>query len=134
MTPEQLTVRGRQAAERLMVDVCRIERPSDDPVTDPVTGVVSRAVVLVYEGKCKIQQQSWQQLGESQREAGEHFYDVLVPTLHLPISVPAVQTDDRITILTSFDPLNVGRVFRFLSGTRKTYQTSIRVRVAEILS
>lgn len=116
-----------------MVDIVRIERPTGDPVTDPVTYEVSRPYTLVYEGKCKLQQQSWQQLGESNREAGEYAYTVLVPTIHLPISVPDIKTDDRFTVVSSFDPLNVGREFRLLSGVRKTYATSIRCRVAEVL-
>lgn len=54
MNVQHILNRGRQLAESLMTDQCRVTHMGK-PVTDPETGLVEPAANTVYEGKCKVQ-------------------------------------------------------------------------------
>ena len=112
-----------------MVDVCEVRRtdPDASPVTNP-DGTVSRPSTIVYSGRCKVQSsRPW----PSRPDAGEHSWTVLPLEVHFPVTAD-VRTGDVVTVTSSFDPLNVGRVFRVTSGDRKTFQTAYRPRVEEV--
>lgn len=121
---------GQRQAESLMVDTCRI-RAATGETTDPVTGVVTPTYGdPVYEGRCKIQNQ---RSFPSNPDAGEHQFTLSPNELHLPVAGSgAVATGQEVVILTSVDPVNVGRIFRIRSGDRKSLQTALRCQVEEI--
>ncbi|MBB1153995.1 DUF6093 family protein [Amycolatopsis dendrobii] len=131
MTAYGATLRGRRAAEALMLDTCRIRAVTGD-TTDPDTGVVTPAYGdPVYTGKCKIQAQK--SVFPSTPDAGEHQWTVVPMELHLPVDgTEAVGTGLVAEITASVDPVNVGRIFRIRSGDRKTLQTALRCQVEEI--
>lgn len=54
MNVQHILNRGRQLAESLMTDQCRVTHMGK-PVTDPETGLVEPAANTVYEGRCKVQ-------------------------------------------------------------------------------
>lgn len=131
---ERLVVRGRKAAERLMVDTCRI-RPVTGHTTNPADPgeVVATYGAAVYEGKCKIQNQRIRY--PSNPEAGEHSFTVGQTELHVPVAGSgAIATGQVAEILTALDDANVGRVFRVRIGDRKTYQSAIRLLVEEVVA
>lgn len=121
---------GRRQAEALMLDTCRIRAVTGE-TTEPVTGTVTPAYgPPVYEGRCKIQNQ---RSFPSTPNAGEHQFTLSPNELHLPVAASgAVATGHEVVILTSVDPVNVGRLFRIRSGDRKSLQTALRCQVEEI--
>jgi hypothetical protein len=126
---ERLALRGRKAAERLMVDTCTVKRPAD-AVTTNASGVVAATSTTIYTGKCKIQQQRMQ--FAEMTDAGDHRFTVAPLEVHLPTSATGIDTNDRIEITASFDTANVGRVFTVRTFDRKTFQTALRVIVTEV--
>lgn len=130
MSARGVTMRGRRAAERLMVDRCDISRPgSGTPVTDPETGEVTVPREAVYTGRCRVQTR---RPYPSNPEAGEHAWTTVVLEVHLPVSATGIRVGDTVTVTDSFDPGNVGRTFRVRSDDRKTYQTALRLLVEEV--
>ena len=126
------TLRRRFArdAERMMVDVCRIERPGE-VVTDPETGVVSPSFELVYEGPCKVQQTLAQ---SSSQESGGAMFTVQDSRLDIPVGAGPVAPGDRATMLTGvYNPALVGNVYRVTDLYEKSLQTAQRLRVEELL-
>lgn len=127
MNPRGVMARGRRAAERLMVDRCRVTR-SGDPVTNP-DGTVTTPSVTVYEGKCKLQSRSpW----PSTPDAGTHNWTLLTSEVHLPVAVAAVRVGDKVTVLESVDPTNVGRSFLVKAAESATFRTATRLLVEEV--
>lgn len=126
----RLARRGRRQAEANMSDTCTI-RPVTGHTTDPNTGVVSDQYgAAVYSGKCKIQNQK---PFPSTPDAGERLWTVSPLYLHLPVvGSENVATGHVVEITGSFDPANVGRLFRVRSGDRKTYATAFRPLVEEV--
>jgi hypothetical protein len=90
MSATSVTLRGRAAAERLMLDTCTIQRTAS-LTTDPDTGVVTPTYTTVYTGKCKVQQQS---PASAPTVVGEASVFVGQLELNLPMSVTGVQPDD----------------------------------------
>jgi len=126
---ERLTIRGRKAAERLMVDTCTVTRPST-AVTTSATGVVTATTTTIYTGKCKLQVQ--RMAFAELPDAGDHRFTLAPLEVHVPISAVDVDTDDQVEITASFDPANVGRKFRVRTSDRKTFQTALRLQVEEL--
>lgn len=126
ISAELITLRGREAAESLMTDLCLIERQSTEEVTDPVTGTVTFPVVEVYAGKCKLQ---GRQAQASEPSAGGHVFTVEQLMVHLPVSALSL-TGDRVTVLSSaMDPDLVGLKLRLTELARGTYRTADRWNV-----
>lgn len=129
MSIESLLMDGRSAAEALMVDTCRIERPGE-VVTDPETGVVSRPFELVYEGRCKVQQTMAQ---SRSAEAGGAVLTVLDTRLDIPIGAGPIAVNDRVSMLTGvYNPALVGNVYRITEPFEKSFPTAQRLRVEEL--
>lgn len=128
ISAEAVTLRGRQAAESLMIDTCLVERSLGE-VTDPVTGVVSEGWLTVYEGVCKVQ---GRQAQASSPVAGGHVFTVEQLMIHLPVSAQS-RLDDRVTIVTAtMDPDLVGSTFRLTELARGTYRTADRWNVEAV--
>lgn len=129
MTAVGATLRGRAAAESLMVDECAVSRPGE-PFTDPESGVVSPSSVPVYSGACKVQAAGAQ---SANPVAGGHLFSTLDSRVDFPVEAGPFQVDDVVTITASLlDPLQVGRVFRVTEVLRKSFATAQRCRVEEV--
>ena len=129
MSIESLLMDGRIAAEALMVDSCRIERPGE-VVTDPDSGVVSPSHELVYEGRCKVQQTLAQ---STDAEAGGAVFTVQGSRLDIPVGAGPVRTGDRVRMLSGVhNPALAGNVYRIVELFEKSWQTAQRVRVEEL--
>ncbi|MGP9528584.1 DUF6093 family protein [Glutamicibacter sp. AOP5-A2-18] len=122
---QAITLRGREAAESLMLDTGLVER-SLGLVTDPVTAVVSEVWETVYTGKCKLQ---GRQAQASTPDAGGHAFTVEQLMVHLPVSAQSLP-GDRVTVLSSvMDPDLVGLKLRLTELGRGTYRTADRWNV-----
>lgn len=123
---DSITLRGRQAAESLMLDACVIERDTGATVTDPVTGKVVKVFETIYAGKCKVQGRSAVSLNQS---AGGHVFTVEQLMVHLPVSAQS-QLDDRVTVTVAhLDADLVGLKLRLTELARGTYRTADRWNV-----
>ena len=128
ISAEAVTLRGRVAAEALMIDSCLVERSTGE-VTDPVTGVVSEGWETVYTGVCKVQ---GRQAQAASPVAGGHAFTVEQLMIHLPVSAQS-RLDDRVTIVTAtMDPDLVGATFRLTELARGTYRTAYRWNVEAV--
>jgi|ERR1044071_811774 hypothetical protein len=128
MTAGIITIFGRAAIERLMVDSCVIRRLTGE-TTDPASGVITPTFATLYTGKCRVQHQEAQAREEN---AGQQFLLMLVLRLQLPTSVTGLLVDDEVTITAStYDPDLVGRVFTIRDLMHKTHTTSRRVSIQE---
>lgn len=128
MSAQGLTLRGRAAAESLMVDACTVHRPGA-PVTD-ADGNVTASLTLVYTGMCKVQQTIAQ---SSNPTAGGHSFTVQDSRVDLPVTAGPLLVSDVVTLTASvLDPQLVGRKFRVVELFHKTYATAQRIRVEEV--
>jgi hypothetical protein len=123
-----VTLRGRIAAEALMVDSCAITRRSGSTV-DPETGVITPTYTTVYTGPCRLRLPTATArpltVGEAQ-EFTQH------PTLSLPALTTGVEIDDIVTITASaLMPALVGRVFHVRGKPSQTHMTAGRFEVLE---
>lgn len=125
------TLRGREAAEALMVDACDVMRPGE-PVTDPETGEVTPSSTFVYSGPCKVQQTISQ---ASNPTAGSHQFTVLDSRVDFPVSAGPLRVDDVVTMTASvLDPQLVGSVFRVVELFHKSMATAQRTRVEQVVA
>ncbi len=123
-----ITILGRAAAERDMVDACVIRRRTGE-TTDPTSGVITPTYTTLYAGKCRVQHQEAQAREET---TGQAFLLMLVLRLQLPMTVTGLQVDDEVTITAStYDPDLVGRAFFVRDLMHKTHATSRRVSIQE---
>ena len=126
MGAADLVLRGRAAAEALMVDECTAARPTGALVTDPGTGVDSPVSSVVYSGRCKVQSATAQ---AASPEAGGHAFTVEQLRLDFPAS-SSLRTGDVATITASeLDPDLVGLAFRLVELARGTFRTADRWNV-----
>ena len=124
MTATDAALRGRDAAESLMLDSCTVQRPGVD-VTDP-DGVVVTPLVEVYDGKCKVQASDTQ---PASPVAGGHAFTVERLQLHFP-ALSSLRTGDVATITASLlDPSLVGLTFRLDGAARGSQRTAARWNV-----
>lgn len=124
-------IRGRIAAERLMVDTCTIRRATGE-TTDPDRGKVVDTYTTIYSGICKVAQSAPSGSPVSVGEA-----QVLQQTLqlHLPASVVAPLDDDEVTIDTSLlDATLPGKVFRLRGIPNKSFLTARRWGLVQVTS
>lgn len=122
--------RARRAAESLMLDACTIAAVTGT-TTNPDGSVSPTYGPPVYTGRCKLQRLrgSFPQ----NPKAGDRLWTLESTELHVPVSgTENIEVGHRVTVTASFDPVNVGRVFRVKSGDRKTLQSAIRLQVEEV--
>ena len=131
MNAQAALLRGRVAAEALMVDSCTVQRPTGT-VTDHVTGEVFPYFVPVYSGLCKLQQTISQAANPT---SGGHSFTVLESRFDTPVGSGPFLVGDMVTIVTApLDPQLVGRVFRIVEPFNKSFATAQRVRVEEVVA
>jgi len=131
MSATSITLRGRTAAEALMVDTCTITRVVS-VATDADTGVVTPTYSTVYTGKCRLKLPVAVArpitVGGAQ-EFSQH------PILSLPATTTGVQVDDILTITASLlMPSLVGRVFHVRAVPGQSHMTAARFEVMELMS
>lgn len=129
MSASNLTLRGRKAAERLMVDTCTVKRATGT-ATNPTTGAVTPTYTTIYTGKCRLQQ--FRGSFPETPDAGEARFTLAPFEVHVPTSATGIKTNDLVEVTASFDAANVGRKFRVRMGDRKTFQTALRLQVEEL--
>jgi hypothetical protein len=128
MSATSVTLRGRAAAERLMVDACVIKRLTGSS-TDNDTSIITPTFTTLYTGKCKVQQGS---AAASPSTVGEAVILTDQLTLHIPAAQTGVTTDDIATVTASaLDPDLVGRSFRLTGLAHKSFLTARRFTMDE---
>ena len=126
-----MVLRGRRAAEALMIDTCRITRRTGELVTDPDSGEVTNSTETVYEGKCKVQSKD---SAVSSPEAGGAVFTVVSRQVHIPANAAKILDGDEVTITASaLNSFTVGKVYRVEGFTPDTYDTAFRLPVKENL-
>lgn len=101
----------RTAAERLMVDTCKVEHPTGASTTSDA-GAVVLTYATIYTGRCRVELVG---AGSTAlREVGDQQASVLSIQVQLPIDgSEGIHVRDRVTILrASNDSDLLGRVFR----------------------
>lgn len=139
MSASTVTIRGRRAIEKLMVDTCEIRRFSaSDRVFNESTGQYAEGSgVLVYSGKCRVQVRSDINANAVEAVVGEHEWTYRTNTVQLPIAgTSAVVTDCVLTITSCpLDPVRVGIRMNLQAESKgKTHATHRRFRGREVLS
>lgn len=130
MSASSVLLRGRAAAEALMVDTCTVRRSTY--VTDPDTGVRTPTITVVYTGRCKVQQRS---AAASPTDVGEAELLASQLELHVPVSAAGIHADDVATMNTSvLDPDLPGQVFTIRGEAHKSFLTARRLVVEELNS
>jgi hypothetical protein len=131
MSATSALLRGRVAAEALMLDTVTIRRRTGES-TDGDTGVTTPVWTVVYSGKGKVQQRSTQ---GSNRDVGEAERLASSLELHLPITATGPQSDDVATVDTSaLDPQLVGKTFTVRGPAHKSFATARRLTVEGLTS
>lgn len=123
---------GRRAAEKNMIDVCRIVRRTGELVTDRATGKVTKTTVTVYEGKCEVQSKN---ASTARTEAGEHSYTVVSRQVKIPANAADVKDGDVVIMNSSvLNDFTVGKEYVVDGFTPDTYDTAARLPVKELTS
>jgi hypothetical protein len=125
VTAYTVMLRGRLAAEALMVDACTITRTTGS-TTDPETGQDAKTTVTVYSGKCRFQQAA---AGASGQNVGEANIYQVAHMVQLPMSVTGVRVEDIVTATVSIDPDLVGRKFWVRAVAEGTHKTARRLPI-----
>jgi hypothetical protein len=129
--PTPALLRGRLAAESLMVDACTIRRKTGG-TTDPETGSIVPVWAVVYTGKCKIQQVA--RLARP-NDVGEAYKILDLIEVHVPTSATAFVPDDVITVDTSvLDPDLPARQLIVRGLIHKSFLTARRLLCQEVTS
>lgn len=129
LNPTPALLRGRNAAEQLMVDACTIKHRTGE-VTDGEFGTVTPSYSTVYSGKCKVKRQA---AGGGPTDVGQASVFIGSLEVHIPVSVTGVSVDDLITITASaLDSALVGRVYRVRDVLEKSFLTARRLACIEV--
>jgi hypothetical protein len=131
MSATSATLRGRLAAEALMVDTCTVQRQTGSTTND-TTGVVTPTYSTIYTGKCRVQQRV---PVSKPADVGQAHVWLQRLELQVPMSVTGIASDDLVTITASLlDADLVGRTFRVRELGHKTHMTARRVQLEEATS
>lgn len=131
MTAQSTVLRGRLAAEALMVDACTIKRVTSFSTND-TTGVVTPTYSTIYSGKCRVQQTV---PVSRPHDVGQAAVWLQRLELQVPMSVTGISSDDLVTITASvLDADLVGRIFHVRELGHKSHMTARRVQIEEITS
>ena len=129
MSAASVLVRGRQAAEALMVDACTITRVTGQ-TTNTQTAAITPTTATVYTGKCRLQQQG--RMSRPTTVAEEYVFQTQ-RELQLPMSVTGVRINDIVTVTASaLDPDSAGRTYWVRELFDKTHGTSRRIGIEEV--
>lgn len=130
MSLDILMTSGRDAAERLMTDECRVTKAGGVTV-DPDTGQSVPQVTEVYAGKCKVQTSGG--VGGDTTDTGTVVNEWL-ERVDFPWATQGLAPDMVVEITKSDDPNLAGHKFRLVSPqSQKTHATAQRWNVKEAL-
>lgn len=130
MSLDTLMTSGRDAAERLMTDECRVTKATGQTI-DPDTGQHVTQYSEVYAGKCKVQTSGG--VGGDTTDTGTVVNEWLV-RVDFPWATRGLTPDMVVEITKSVDPNLVGHRFRLVSPqSQKTHATAQRWNVKEAL-
>jgi hypothetical protein len=125
--------RGRQAAEKLMIDECTIVRVTGS--TEGAGGVISETTTAVYSGKCRLMVRTRERLGGSWVDLAEQQVIVSRLELHIPMDAPEALEGDRVVMVSSvLDPQIVGKTLIVRDSMMKSFLTARRITVLEMSS
>ena len=127
MSAVSTLLRGRERAERLMVDRVEISRVTGVEV-DPLTGEDSPTHEVVYSGVGKI---TSYEAHEASREVIMHSSVVQRMSVHLPVGSYRSSVGDVLRVVASHvDPMLDGREFRVTQeAPYRTWATAYRIFV-----
>lgn len=130
MSLDTLMTSGRDAAERLMTDECRVTK-AEGMTIDPDTGQSVPQVTEVYAGRCKVQTSGG--VGGDTTDTGTVVNEWLT-RVDFPWATRGIGPDMVVEITESGDPNLVGHRFRLVSPqSQKTHATAQRWNVKEAL-
>lgn len=122
-----LLMRGRAAAESLMVDMVNIRRQTG--TTPDGQGGDTPTYSTIYSGPGKVQSQAVQALTP---EAGGHTATVQRLELHIPVGSCSPAVGDVATVTACLmDPNLVGHVLRITALPNKSLATAYRIPVED---
>lgn len=135
MTAISAIMRGRKAAEALMIDTCEIKRLTGE-VTNLQTGIVTPTYTVLYSGIARFQRVRGQRLGSAHPvvvgEAQVYYQPLAV---HVPTTVLGVHVNDIVTCLTCpLDDDLVNKHFFVQGLPPKTFITAHRFGLQEVTS
>lgn len=129
MTANTVTLRGRAAIERLMVDQCTISRQAVAS-SNGETGQITYTTTTIYSGRCRVQQKA---PANRPHQLGEASVWLQRLELQLPMSVTQVASDDLVVLTSStLDPDLLNRTWRVRELTHKTHETARRYQIEEV--
>lgn len=133
--PQALLQRGRAAAERLMVDTCRIVRLGERGPMNPGTLKYDQPSATVYEGKCQVQVRT-ASFTAAESTAGERAIRVQTPEVKLPVTgSEGVAPGDIVEIIEAPNDTSLeGREFTVTGRHEKSFATARRLKVREGVS
>lgn len=129
MSVVDLLVKGRAAAESLMVDTCTVTRVTGRTL-DEDDGTYSDTTSIVYSGKCRIQVRN--AAVAALPLSGEREVVAFMLELQTPMTGAALAVGDVVTVTASlYDPTLADRVFRVREVFHKSHATARRTLVQE---
>lgn len=130
MSAASITLRGRAAAERDMLDAVTVQHQTG--ASEDAAGVITPTYSTIYSGKAKIQQSA---PAAAPTDVGQAAVFVGQMQVHLPVTTAtaAVAPDDLVTVTTCvLDASLVGRTFRLRGPAHKSYATARRFPAVEV--
>jgi hypothetical protein len=130
LNPQPALLRGRRAAEDLMVDAVTITRTASVS-TNSETGAVTRTPTTVYTGKCKVAINSKTARPDNVAEDQLFLFRVQV---QLPTTAVGVQIDDQALITASVNDVELaGRTFAIREIAHGSFITARRLMAEEVI-
>ena len=127
MSARTVTLRGRRAAESLMLDTARVDEVTGSTVD--ANGAEVDTYTQRYAGKCKVQSTS---SSESTPVAGGATFTIQRSEVHFPVGSFSTAVGQVVTLETcALDPLLVGHTFRVVALLHKSAATAYRLGVEE---
>jgi hypothetical protein len=115
-------------AESLMVDTCTIRRVTG-VTTNPLTGVDTPTLAVVYTGRCKVQALDPQ---EHTPDVSGHTYTIQRYRVDVPVAAYKPAPGDLVTMDTAtLDVYLVGRVLRVVALLHKSLATAYRLSATD---
>jgi hypothetical protein len=104
---DEARAKGRERAQSLMTDRCRIFAPGAK-TTDPVTGAVTGGDTTVYTGVCQLRPN----LAGRDVSTGQTAAAQFSTMVKVPVAVTGVEFGHLVEVVASTDPDLVGTVLR----------------------
>jgi hypothetical protein len=130
MSATSITLRGRAAAEALMLDAVTVQHQTGS--SEDAAGNITPTWSTVYSGKAKIQQLA---PATTPTDVGQAAVFTGQLQLHLPVTdaTAGVSPDDLVTVTACvLDTSLAGKTFRLRGPVHKSYLTARRFPMLEV--